>query len=364
MNVATKTDPALNAWSLDDRIIHLREWGTDRLHVLPQSPAIGLIEMFIGSADTCSIQLHDPTGHASRLHAQLIRDSGKEWQVRDFASKNGIRVNGRHCTEIALAPGDEIGIGGLTLIAESWRSVELRSFLARLLGWRSERFEVVDHALRSVRMATTRRTPLVLCGDGDLVPIARALHRRMLGVDRPFIVCDPRRRRQLRPTVRSAENYETGMPAFAAATGGSLCIRILRRPEDFHSVITHFRDPNSQVHLVLCAQTPEQYEDIAVPITIPPLSTRTDEIDQIITEYAHDAIRGLGTLRTGFLPADRDWVRTHSALSLPDIEKATLRLVAIRESRNLSTAAARLGMAPVSLSRWIGRRKLPMHFQP
>jgi hypothetical protein len=53
-------------------------------------------------------------------------------------------------------------------------------------------------------------------------------------------------------------------------------------------------------------------------------------------------------------------VRIHSAASLPDIEKATLRLVAIRESRNLSGAAARLGMAPVSLSRWVGRRRLPV----
>jgi DNA-binding transcriptional LysR family regulator len=41
-----------------------------------------------------------------------------------------------------------------------------------------------------------------------------------------------------------------------------------------------------------------------------------------------------------------------------------LRLVAIRESRNLSNAAARLGMAPVSLSRWIGRRSLPMQIVP
>jgi WD40 repeat protein len=80
-------------------------------------------------------------------------------------------------------------------------------------------------------------------------------------------------------------------------------------------------------------------------------------IAAIINEYAEDAITELG-VRTGFLPVDREWVRTHSASSLPDIEKATLRLVAIRESRNLSAAAARLGMAPVSLSRWIGRRKL------
>jgi hypothetical protein len=36
-------------------------------------------------------------------------------------------------------------------------------------------------------------------------------------------------------------------------------------------------------------------------------------------------------------------------LTLAEIEKATLRLVAIRASRNMSDAAARLGMASVSL---------------
>jgi len=104
---------------------------------------------------------------------------------------------------------------------------------------------------------------------------------------------------------------------------------------------------------------------VGVPITVPPLASRLDELDQIITEYADDAIAELSAPpTTSFLPADRDWVRVHSASSLPDIEKATLRLVAIRESRNLSAAAARLGMAPVSLSRWIGRRQLPMHVEP
>jgi len=37
---------------------------------------------------------------------------------------------------------------------------------------------------------------------------------------------------------------------------------------------------------------------------------------------------------------------------------------ALTRSRNLGAAAARLGMARVSLSRWIGRRKLPMHVEP
>jgi hypothetical protein len=206
MTVSTKTDVAANEWSIDDRVMRLREWGTETIHVLPQPPLLGPAEWTIGSAATCALRLHDPTGHTSRLHA-----------------------------------------------------------------------------LRSIRMAATRRTALVLHGDGDLVPIARAIHRRAFGAERPFIVCDPRRR-QTRETVRSPENYETGMPAFA------------------------------------------------------------------------DAIRELGALHTGFLPADRDWVRKHSASSLPDIEKATLRLVAIRESRNLSAAAARLGMAPGDRARDRSRR--------
>ena len=320
--------------------------------------------MSLGSAEICSLPLHDPTGRVSRLHACLVRDNTTRWLLHDLGSKNGTRLNGARCHKIELEPGDEIGIGGLTLIAESSRSVALRGFLSRLLGWRGERIQVVDHALRSIRMAATRRTALVLHGDGDLVPIARAIHRRAFGVDRPFIVCDPRRH-QSSATIRSPENYETGMPAFAAATGGSLCVRSLRLPKDFSSVVTALRNPNSKVRLVICAQKPEDWKEyLPAPIAVPPLTSRLDELDQIIMEYAEDAIAELRTPRTGFLPPDRDWVRLHSASSLPDIEKATLRLVAIRESRNLSAAAARLGMAPVSLSRWIGRRKLPMHVEP
>jgi DNA-binding transcriptional LysR family regulator len=50
----------------------------------------------------------------------------------------------------------------------------------------------------------------------------------------------------------------------------------------------------------------------------------------------------------------------HAAATLGEIEKATLRLTAIRMRGSIGRAAARLGMAPVSLSRWIGRRELPM----
>jgi hypothetical protein len=50
-------------------------------------------------------------------------------------------------------------------------------------------------------------------------------------------------------------------------------------------------------------------------------------------------------------------MRDHAAASLAEVEKATLRLVTLRTSRNMRHAAARLGMAPVSLFRWLGRRK-------
>jgi hypothetical protein len=71
------------------------------------------------------------------------------------------------------------------------------------------------------------------------------------------------------------------------------------------------------------------------------------------------AVDELHPLGAGFTAADREWVLRNAPLTLAEVEKATLRLVAIRASRNMSDAAGRLGMAPVSLSRWIGRRKLP-----
>jgi hypothetical protein len=45
--------------------------------------------------------------------------------------------------------------------------------------------------------------------------------------------------------------------------------------------------------------------------------------------------------------------------TLQEIEKSTRRLVALRMAMDPRRAAEILGMAPVSLQRWIGRRKLP-----
>ncbi|HEY0476079.1 MAG TPA: FHA domain-containing protein [Kofleriaceae bacterium] len=354
MTIATKTDLGADAWAIDDEVVRLREWGTDQSYPLPAEPDATLT---IGSSEVCSLQLADPSGCLSRQHAQLTRE-GTRWIAHDLDSKNGMRIDGIRRPKVLLEPGSELGVGGVTLIAESPRLIALRGFLARILGWSSDRIEVVDLAVRSVRLATTRRAALALCGEGDLVPIARGLHRYSLGDDRPFVLCDPRRR----ATEQSAtlENYPTGIRAFHAAAGGSMCMWVKRLPRDFAEVTAALRDPGTRVQLIVCGQRPpDRKELVSAPIEVPPLSSRPDEIERVIDEYAQDAATALHA-SASFNKIDRDWVRMHSATSIPEIEKGTLRIVALREAGNIARAAALIGMAHASLGEWIGRRRLPM----
>jgi hypothetical protein len=354
MTIATKTDLGADAWAIDDDVVRLREWGAEQNYLLPPEPNDSLT---IGSSEVCSLQLTDPTGCLSRQHVRLVREAGR-WIAHDLDSKNGMRLDGVRRPKVLLEPGSELGIGGITLIAESPRLIALRGFLARILGWSSDRSETVDLAVRSVRLAATRRAALALCGDGDLVPIARGLHRYSLGDDRPFVLCDPRRRAT--EQAATLENYPTGMRAFHAAVGGSICMWVKRLPRDFAEVIAALRDPGTRVQLIVCGQRPpDRKELVSAPIEVPPLSSRPDEIERVIDEYAEDAATGLGA-SASFTKVDREWVRLHSATSIPEIEKGTLRIVALREAGNIARAAALIGMAHASLGEWIGRRRLPM----
>jgi hypothetical protein len=60
---------------------------------------------------------------------------------------------------------------------------DLRGYLGRLLGWTNT--SAIDHALRSIELTREHRAQLVLCGHGDLVPLAYGQHRRALGADTP-----------------------------------------------------------------------------------------------------------------------------------------------------------------------------------
>lgn len=236
----------------------------------------------------------------------------------------------------------------------------LRGFLARLLGWSHRR--TLDLAVRSLRLAAEHQAALVLCGEGDLVSIAWALHRWTLGAGKPFIVCDPRRGTR-HATARSPASRGSGVAAFQAAIGGSMCVRAGSLPDDSVFLAGCIRGADD-VLLIVCTD-----HDITIPLAmrpasihVPPLSCRGVDLHRIVAEYAVDAAVALGVPASSFTDADRRWVCRHAATSYAEVERATLRLVALRTSANVSLAAARLGMKPVSLMRWIGRRQLPFAF--
>ena len=237
----------------------------------------------------------------------------------------------------------------------------LHSFCARILGWATDREVAVEQAIRSIELAADHGAALVLLGETDLVPIAHALHRRTLGPEQPFIVCD-RNRRNTDASVRCPSNQESGVAAVAAATGGSVCVRFSRLPRDFSSMVALLRNPDASVQLIVCADArfdTHPFLALPAPILVPSLITRRDELPRIIDEYAFDALAELRAPDTCFTDDDHAWILEHCPLTLAEIEKATLRKVALRGSRNRTNAAERLGMAPVSLTRWLGRRKAP-----
>jgi hypothetical protein len=350
MVVSTKTEVG-GSWIIEDEPTQFRLWGTKITHPFPPTPG-GII----GAAEGCWLQLHDESGRVSRQHAQLIHHNG-QWMVCDMRSKNGVHHDGARRPSVVLAPGVEVGIGGITLIAESPLLTALREVLCRLIGWSDTRLGDVDLALRVVRVAATCRGSLHICGAGDLVSIAQLLHRYTLGESRPFIVCDPRRKRA-DSSARSATNYTSGIEALSAATGGTLCIWQNRQPDDFNQVIEARRlNPSMRAQLVVCTHTLQPTAPlIASPIVLPPLSERSSELDRIIDAFAVDAGATPGATLTA---VEREWVYQHEASSLSRIGKATRRLIAIRKNNGVMThAAAEIGMAHGTLSEWFARRTL------
>jgi hypothetical protein len=234
----------------------------------------------------------------------------------------------------------------------------LRAYLGRILGWSADQTMAIEHALRSIELSIAHRAALVLLGDTDLVPIAYALHRRAIGADHPFVVCDPRRL-DPRASVRASTSQGSAVAAFHAAVGGSVCMRMRRMPGDLATVIPLVREPATAVQLVLLADAVHASHPFLIlpaPILIPSLTARTRELPRIVDEYALDAIRDLSADMAGLTDADREWVIAHAASTLPEIEKGTRRLVALRQGGSITQAAARLGMSHVALAQWFGRR--------
>jgi hypothetical protein len=231
----------------------------------------------------------------------------------------------------------------------------LRGFLGRILGWSAA--SAIENALRSVHLSVAHSATLVLLGDSDLVPIAQGLHRRAVGAEPPFVVCD-RVRADRVESARAPRSYASGVAAIQAATGGSVCMRRQRTPRDFWSMAEMVKG-HAPVQLIVCDdsyEAPHPFLLRPVPLQIPPLSARTSDLPRIVEEYALDAINELGAEETALTPVDRDWVIAQSASTLPEIEKATRRHVAIRKEGSIHRAAMRLGISHVALSHWLWRR--------
>jgi FHA domain len=344
-------------WAIDDEVIRLREWATDTVHPLiwdARSPPT------IGTAETCSIRVRAPSHRVARVHARFDRSRGR-WSIVARDSEHGLLVDGAKRESAELRPGLEISLGGaITLVAESLQLIAVREELSRLLGWSPARRETVDLALRQVREHDLRRQPLILCGgrnERDLVPVAEELHRLTLTEDRPFILYDPHQ-----STTRTAEDpvrtIADRMTALAEAKDGTLCLLHSKlKYRELTAIYAAVLPRDCLTHIVLCTSSNKAEKVSRPPIVIPPLDTRKTELDRLISEYVVEAAKRLYcTKQVRLSPEDRGWLRTHACESLPEIQTATLRLVAVREAGNVSAGSALLGISHVALTKWLDRR--------
>lgn len=92
---------------------------SDRLQVGPSlrrlSPPVenGGGPFLIGRSPFCDFRVYEPT--VSDRHAVLTR-ANDHWVIADLGSRNGTRVNGWIVKEAAIAPGDQIELGGIQFV--------------------------------------------------------------------------------------------------------------------------------------------------------------------------------------------------------------------------------------------------------
>lgn len=364
----SRSDPFDSA-PADDRVIQLRQLGARRPFVLPppsrDSKRRALHEegLLLGCSEECHLRIEDPRHRVSRRHARVFYHEGR-WSLLDLGSKNGLYVDGIKQQAVQLVPGMLIRVGGVTLVAESRRSLALRSLLQRLLGWGwgDEREAALEKALQDVRNAQIQREPIWLRseGEGDLATIARELHRVLFSAQAPFVMCDARRQPGER-NVRSPANEDSLEKAIIAAKGGTLCVRSIRLPQGFTSFVQKLREsaevaPGVQV-MILCEAEPPSLARMAQGgITIPALRSRSrKQTENVVREVLLEAMAELGVTEPLF-PSDRDWILENAANTFDEVIKSARRITALRIAGTVLGAAELLGMAPVSLRRWLGRR--------
>lgn len=340
--ISTSTDPD-GDWRIVDCVVQLRRWGDGDALTLPDT---AFAEEVIGAAPTCSFKLDDQTCRLSKKHARLVR-RGALWTIHDLDSKNGTWIDGVRRAQSALTPGTEIRVGGVVLVAESPELVALQTLLARWIGYGDERRADLDRALRASRETFSERVPLVLAGDGDLVPIAERLHRQALG-QRPFVV------------------WSRGDAASAVdrAAKGTLCIATTKLRDLALAIAAVPLQMAPRV--IVCASS---FERVAPLVARFPRTARIDlgdvcarphELLRVLNDYAQDLARDLEVaMQASALLDDADLPTLARARfsSYAEIDEDVRRLIVLR-ALGVRGGQKFLGVAHPTLSKWAARRGL------
>jgi hypothetical protein len=332
------------AWPFDDEVLALREFGTDRVYPLSPTRRLDLV----GS---------ESQGEVALVHRRSC------WSVKaaDGAPSGIVQHDDAPVREVVLVPGLELVIDGVTLIAESERVRALVHYLSRVIGFNPKNRPTIDHALRAVLVAARGRRPLVLHGNGDLSYIGRKLHHHTLP-EQPFVLCD-RRKTERSDEGRVPPNVHDPLDALAKAAGGTLCIPEDRLPDDFDLMMSRWQESSVRVQLILGAPSiPYLLPIVADPVTVVPLSQRWYDRFQIMNEVAAESATAFGIPPCDLSKADREMIVEEHADTLPELEIATERMVAIRHWADgwggLVSASRALGMTHASLAEWAERRGL------
>jgi hypothetical protein len=239
---------------------------------------------------------------------------------------------------------------------EDRRERDLRNFCCRIYGWSDEQAGLVDDVMGALLTAVARCAVIALRGEGDLVPIAHSMHRQLIGPQRPFVVCDPRRGER-EDSARSPPNRKTSLRALGVGAGGSVCIRSNCLPTDY-DLLAPSRRMLDGTQLFVCLNSDDPVIDmLCPPIRVASLAHRWSDLDRLIREYLADATRalGVGEMR---IPKRLYGAVLWRAKTLADLEKVLMRIVMLKSTPSINVAAERLGMAHVSLSRWVSRRDI------
>jgi hypothetical protein len=356
----------------------LRRWGTNETHALPS--LWDKEGSFIGTAPDSWLRIEEP---AARRHAELVYRKGVGWYIVALGT-HSIWQDGERRRACLLARGTEITIGPETFVAESQWTAERYRVFRRLLGCGAAAQPSIEHALRSVRLAATRRALVVIRAAADVDLIAQELHECALGRDAPFVMCNPGCRPLTRIPQKQLDRLsraDSGLSATLAAENGTVCFYSWKLPDDFDGVIANIEHRAVRPLVLIGVRVPgsrrldslltglQRYS--VCTILIPPLSSRSSELPEIVQSYAEEAMWHLRTTDSAFSEVDRQWIVEHAARSLLEIREATLRLVALHvaaAARNgtlhrtatMQDAANMLGVHYTTVDHWIRRFKPPM----